>query len=88
MNDMAECRRQNIAHLNRIMGQMETLRHYMEQGESCTNINQLATSIAKSFDSLRIKTLEGFITQELLQGEEISSSKFATLRKLLELHKK
>jgi DNA-binding FrmR family transcriptional regulator len=88
MDDVTEHRKQNVAHINRIIGQLGTLKTYMESGESCMNINQLATSIAKSFDSLRVKTLEGFIMNELLGGRGIQPQKLETLRQLLNLHKK
>jgi len=88
MSDTIERRKKNIDHLNRIQGQIETLKKYMEQGKCCADIAQLATSIAKSFDSLRIRTLEGFIINELLLNKEVAPAKLDTLKRILELQKK
>jgi DNA-binding FrmR family transcriptional regulator len=81
-------RKQSVDHLNRIQGQIETLKKYMEEDKDCADIAQLTTSIAKSFDSLRTKTLEGFIMNELLEHEKISSSKKEKLNRVLSLYKK
>jgi len=81
-------RKQSINHLNRIQGQIETLKTYMEEGKNCADIAQLTTSIAKSFDSLRMKTLEGFITNELLNHECLSIKKKDRLSQILNLYKK
>ena len=87
-NHIKERRKQNIDHLSRIQGQIETLKKYMEEDKNCSDIAQLTTSIAKSFDSLRTKTLEGFIINELLEKENISSSKMEKLSRVLNLYKK
>ena len=83
-----ERRKQSINHLNRIQGQIETLKKYMEEDKNCADIAQLTTSIAKSFDSLRTKTLEGFITNELLNHKCLSSDKKERLNHILNLYKK
>lgn len=75
-------------HLSRIQGQMETLKRYMAEGNNCADIAQLTTSIAKSFDALRAKTLEGFIKHDLLEGKAIPKKELQQLEKLLNLHKK
>jgi DNA-binding FrmR family transcriptional regulator len=87
-NHIKERRKQSIDHLSRIQGQIETLKKYMEEDKNCADIAQLTTSIAKSFDSLRTKTLEGFIINELLEKENISSSKMKKLIRVLNLYKK
>jgi DNA-binding FrmR family transcriptional regulator len=87
-NHIKERRKQSIDHLSRIQGQIETLKKYMEEDKNCADIAQLTTSIAKSFDSLRTKTLEGFIVNELLEKENISSSKMEKLIRVLNLYKK
>jgi DNA-binding FrmR family transcriptional regulator len=87
-NHIKERRKQSIDHLSRIQGQIETLKKYMEEDKNCADIAQLTTSIAKSFDSLRTKTLEGFIVNELLEKENISSSKMKKLIRVLNLYKK
>ena len=87
-NHIKERRKQSIDHLSRIQGQIETLKKYMEEDKNCADIAQLTTSIAKSFDSLRTKTLEGFIINELLEKENISSNKMEKLIRVLNLYKK
>ena len=80
--------KQTINHLNRIQGQIETLKKYLEQDKCCSEIAQLTTSIAKSFDSLRAKTLEGFILNEFLSGKKISTEKLKKLERIINLYKK
>ncbi|MDP3964329.1 MAG: metal-sensing transcriptional repressor [bacterium] len=81
-------RKQSIDHLNRIQGQIKTLRKYMAEDKDCADVAQLTTSIAKSFDSLRARTLEGFILNELLGDRKVSSAKTKKLTRILTLHKK
>ncbi len=78
---------ETIQHVNRIIGQINTLKKYIEEGSSCHEIATLTTSIAKSFDSLRARTLEGFILHEILQGKAPEEKK-EELAKLLSLYKK
>lgn len=82
------CRKKNIDHLNRIQGQIKTLKKYLEQEESCGEIAQLTTSIAKSFDTLRAKTLEGFVLNEFLSGRKVSEEKKKKLKRIINLYKK
>lgn len=81
-------RKKTIHHLNRILGQIETLKEYINKDKSCCDIAQLTTSIAKSFDSLRAKTLEGFVLNEFSEGNQVSSEKKEMLEKILKLYKK
>lgn len=81
-------KKQTINHLNRIQGQINTLKSYIEEDNCCSDIAGLTTSIAKSFDSLRVRTLEGFILNELLENKKVSSKKTNKLTKILNLHKK
>ena len=69
---MKDRRKESLDHLNRIQGQIETLKKYLAEDRCCSEIALLTTSIAKSFDSLRTKTLEGFIINELLSEKELS----------------
>jgi DNA-binding FrmR family transcriptional regulator len=87
-NHIKKRRKLSIDHLSRIQGQMETLKKYMEGNKNCADIAQLTTSIAKSFDALRTKTLEGFILNELLGKENISPCKMEKLNRVLNLYKK
>jgi len=86
--EIKERRKQSINHLNRIQGQIETLKKYIEEDKCCGQIAQLTTSIAKSFDSLRSKTLEGFILNELLANKKMPSEKKEKLKRILNLYKK
>lgn len=80
--------KETLNHINRIQGQLKTLRKYVEENRSCEEISSLATSVAKSFDTLRARTLRGFIKYDLLDGKEVSDGKLEQLEKLLNLHKK
>ncbi len=84
---MKSRRTETIQHINRILGQINTLKAYVEEGRSCHEVATLTTSIAKSFDSLRSRTLEGFILLEILQGKAPEKKK-EELAKLLSLYKK
>jgi len=83
-------RQENIYHLNRIQGQIETLKKYLASDNNChcIDIALLTTSIAKSFDSLRSKTLEGFILNEFLENKKIAPEKIKNLKRIINLYKK
>ena len=87
-SEIQERRTKSIHHLNRIQGQIETLKKYLEDDRSCGDIAQLTTSIAKSFDSLRAKTLEGFILNEFLEGKKVSQLQMEKLNKVINLYKR
>lgn len=77
-----------LHHLNRIQGQILSLKSLIEADGPCADIAQLTTSIAKSFDSLRARTLEGFILNNLLEGKELPAKKRETLTRIINLYKK
>ena len=79
---------ETLNHLNRIQGQVTSLMKLIETDGSCFDIAQLTTSVAKSFDSLRARTLEGFILNHLLEGKELPLKKMEALKKIINLHKK
>ena len=87
-NQIQERRTKSVHHLNRIQGQIETLKKYLEEDRTCGDIAQLTTSIAKSFDSLRAKTLEGFILNEFLEGRKVSQAKMEKLNRVINLYKR
>ena len=88
-DEIKKRRQENIHHLNRIQGQIETLKKYLSSNSChCIDIALLTTSIAKSFDALRAKTLEGFILNELLEGKKVEERKIKKLKKILKLYKK
>jgi DNA-binding FrmR family transcriptional regulator len=79
---------QNIQHLNRIQGQIETLKKYIEDNKCCGEIAQLSTSIAKSFDTLRANTLKNFILNEFSSDKKVSVTKIKKLENIINLYKK
>ena len=87
-NDIKDCRKENLDHLNRIQGQIETLKKYISEDRCCADIAQLTTSVAKSFDTLRTKTLESFICNQLLKDKEVSKKQMDNLKRILNLYKK
>ncbi len=86
--EINERRKRTINHLNRIQGQIETLKKYLEQDKNCGEIAQLTTSIAKSFDSLRSRTLEGFVLNEFLSGKKVPGEKIRKLKQIINLYKR
>ncbi|MBI4650997.1 metal-sensing transcriptional repressor [Candidatus Desantisbacteria bacterium] len=85
---MNERRKETLAHVKRIQGQIDTLVKYIEEGKDCSDIAMLTTSIAKSFDTLRFRTLEGFILNHLLKGKKVPEEKIKALNSLISLYKK
>lgn len=81
-------RRETLSHLNRIIGQINTLKKYVEADRCCADIAQLSTSIAKSLDSLRARTLEGFILNEFSEDMNIPKKKREKLQIIMKLYKK
>jgi len=79
---------QNIQHLNRIQGQIEALKKYIEDDKCCGEIAQLSTSIAKSFDTLRSNTLKNFILNEFVFDNKISAAKIKKMERIINLYKK
>ena len=88
MNCNNRRRQETLAHINRIQGQIEALKKLISQGEECIKEASLATSIAKSFDALRFRTLEGFLIHQFHGGKGPSAGKREQLRGLLSLYKK
>lgn len=86
---MRKRRKETLNHLNRIQGQIETLKKYIEDDADCTDIAMLVTSIAKSFDTIRSKTLEGSIIHQILKGGEgLSAEQKEKLSQVINLYKK
>ena len=82
-------RKHTLNHLNRIQGQIETLKKYIADDANCIDIAMLVTSIAKSFDSLRCKTLEGSIVHQILSGGKgLTSDQKEKLSQVISLYKK
>jgi DNA-binding FrmR family transcriptional regulator len=86
---MKKTRKEILVHIRRIQGQIETLAKYIEQGRDCLDIAMLTTSVAKSFDALRFRTLEGFIINHIINGRGVSKGKrIKTFNSLISLYKK
>ena len=81
-------RQETLDHIKRIQGQIEALKKYLDQDEECIKIASLTTSIAKSFDALRFRTLEGFLIHQFLGGKSASQAQVENLQELLSLYKK
>ena len=82
-------RKRTLDHLNRIQGQIETLKKYVTDDADCIDIAMLVTSIAKSFDALRSKTLEGSIVYQILSGGKgLTAEQKEKLSQVINLYKK
>jgi len=86
-SNKTERHKKTLHHLNRIEGQIKVLKKYIEEDKSCQEIAQLTASITQSFSALQIRTLEGFILNQLLEGI-LSEEKQSQLESLLKLYKK
>ena len=78
----------SIDHISRIEGQLRKLKEYVEEENRCADVAKLSTSIAKSFDSLRVKTLKNFVMNEILRNCHISDKKIEEFDEILKLYKK
>ena len=78
----------SLNHLNRIEGQIRTLKRYIEEGKRCEDVALLTTSITKSFDTLRAKTLENFFINEILLEQKLSKKDLEKIDKIFKLYKK
>lgn len=86
---IASRRKETVDHLNRIQGQIEALKKCVESDADCIDIATLTTSIAKSFDSLRNKTLEGSIINQVLKdGINLSEKRKNQIQQIIKLYKK
>lgn len=79
--------KKTLHHLNRIEGQIKVLKKYILEDRSCTDIAQLTASITQSFSALKIRTLEGFVLNQLMDGQ-VNNKKRAQLAEILKLYKK
>ncbi|MCB9809610.1 metal-sensing transcriptional repressor [Candidatus Peribacteria bacterium] len=61
--------KQLTTHIARLEGQLRALRTQIETEQSCTHIVPLALAAAKSFDSLRAKMLEHYVSTQLCLPE-------------------
>lgn len=80
-------KKETLNHINRLQGQLNKLKSYVENDATCEEIASLTTSTAKSFDALRVRTLEGFLLNEIV-NRKVNKKKVKQLRNLLKMHKK
>ncbi len=89
INKKEECECKNsLDHLSRIEGQIKTLKKYIEDGKRCEDVAVLTTSIAKSFDTLRSRTLKNFFVNEVLSDRKFSKKQLEKIDKIFKLYKK
>ncbi|MBD3270200.1 metal-sensing transcriptional repressor [Candidatus Peregrinibacteria bacterium] len=71
-----------VDHISRIQGQLDTLKKYINNNQSCEDITLLTSSVTKSFDSVRKKIVEGYIIEEILSKKIYSKSHKTVLENL------
>jgi len=76
-----------IHHINRIEGQLKVLKKYIAENKNCHEIAHLTASIAESFHSLKIRTLEGFLLHELTNKKTSEKKRKEKLSKIIHLYK-
>ena len=69
------------------MGQLRVLKEYIAEDKPCRDVAHLTASITRSFETLKVRTLEGFILHELLEGRA-RGEKTEQLTDLLKLYKR
>jgi len=80
--------KESLNHLSRIEGQIRTLKKYIGEGRRCEDVAILTTSIAKSFDTLRAKTLKSFFINEILSDRKLSKKDLLRIEEIFKLYKK
>lgn len=78
---------QVLRHLNRIQGQIESLKKAVEAGQSCDDVAMLTTSILRSFDSARASIVENYIATEILGSKQLTTDKANKLTRIISLYK-
>lgn len=86
MSSTANCQK-IIHHLSRIQGQIESLKHAVEAGNTCDDVAMLTSSILRSFDSARASIVETYILEDILGGKKVSADKAAKLSRVVSLYK-
>ncbi len=76
---------QIIKHLNRIQGQIEALKGYIEAKRSCGDVSHLTKSILTSFNSVRANIIEQMLTDEFT--DKMSPTEIDRLHSVLALYK-
>lgn len=76
---------QIVKHLNRIQGQIDALKEFVEQGKPCEDVAHLTKSIMTSFSSVRARIVQQMLAKEL----KLSSNKrdMRTMQNIVALYK-
>ncbi|MDD4319587.1 MAG: metal-sensing transcriptional repressor [Candidatus Peribacteraceae bacterium] len=75
-----------IKHLNRIQGQIDALKGYLETERPCEDVAHLTRSILTSFASVRASIIEETLTKEL-QRRKLQPKEIERLHSVLTLYK-
>ncbi|MEI8230399.1 MAG: metal-sensing transcriptional repressor [Candidatus Peregrinibacteria bacterium] len=76
---------QIIKHLNRIQGQIDALKGYIESQRSCEEVSHLTKSIFTSFTSVRAHIIEGMLCEEFVDAKH--PEQLTRLQSVLALYK-
>jgi DNA-binding FrmR family transcriptional regulator len=76
-----------VNHISRLQGQLESLKRKIESESSCEEIVPLALSAAKSFDGLRAKIVQGFVSEMCFSDKDMTAAEKAQFDQLLKLIK-
>ncbi len=74
-----------IKHLNRIQGQIDALKGYIEAKRSCEDVSHLTKSITTSFSSVRASIVEEMLAETF--KEKFGSEEIEHLQSILALNK-
>ena len=74
-----------VKHLNRIQGQIDALKGYIQSRRSCEDVAYLTKSILTSFASVRASIIEETITGEL--SDTMKPREIGRLHSVLALYK-
>ena len=76
---------QIIKHLNRIQGQIDALKGYIEAKRSCEDVSHLTKSILTSFSSVRANIIEEMLTESFKR--KLGADEVGRLQSVLALYK-
>lgn len=82
-----ECKRL-ISHINRIQGQLNTLKTYLEDEQDCNKVVDLSLSVDKSFDTFKANLFESFVEREFMAKGKLKDEDMDYIKNLLRFVKK
>lgn len=85
---MSEDCKKLISHINRIQGQMNALKKYLDEDEDCRKVVDLSLSIGKSFDSFKASLFESFVRREFVAQGKLEEEDLEYMENLLRFLKK